>query len=255
MNNNYYLVYDLETGSVNPKRTQPLQFCGAILHPRKLTIESTFQSYIKPYDDHELYDLDVVGDEALNINGIKREQLESAPSPKVFWEMFANWIKQYNIKGNKYSAPIRVGYNIKNFDNEIMRRLKEGHLSEHYMAFASVVKDETKDEPAKDKKRIRNYYNTFKEPYGFKGGDLYNNVYFIDVFDIVFPWLENKQDVSSYKLTALRDYFGMPYENAHNAYNDVIDTAEIFRRFLEAIRNSNPQLKGKFNERLFQYKD
>ena len=81
-----YLFYDFETGSANPHRCQPIQLACVPIHGRKLEIiEDTFCSLIQPVfnlEECDKYNLDPISDEALEINKIKREDLEKAPPLK-----------------------------------------------------------------------------------------------------------------------------------------------------------------------------
>ena len=50
------IVFDFETGSRDPLKTQPIQIAAVAIHGRKLTVqpEGYFESLIKPlFDDEE----------------------------------------------------------------------------------------------------------------------------------------------------------------------------------------------------------
>ena len=72
MNYRDIIVFDFETGSRNPHKTQPTQIAAIALHGRKLTIQpgGVFNSEIRPIlDDKKAIEagFDPVEDEALEI--------------------------------------------------------------------------------------------------------------------------------------------------------------------------------------------
>ena len=102
----------------------------------------------------------------------------------------------------KFTAPIAAGYNIHRFDLQIVERLS------------------------------KKYNNLNKESR--------SNLFFmrdvVDIMDVMFLWFENNQDLTSYTLDNVRDYFSIPKEGAHDAIKDVKDTAEILIRFMKLHR-------------------
>ena len=64
------IVFDFETGSRNPYRTQPTQLAALALDGRNLKLKGTFNSEIRPIlDDQKAIEagLDPIEDEALKI--------------------------------------------------------------------------------------------------------------------------------------------------------------------------------------------
>ena len=59
---------------------------------------------------------------------------------------------------------------------------------------------------------------------------------------------ENSNEVTSYSMDNMRDYFGMSKENAHDALKDVEDTAMLLCRFMRLYRrtSSSVRFKGAF---------
>ena len=55
MNYRDYVVYDFETTSANPHKTQPVQIAAVVIHGRQLKIKpgSEFESLMKPVFDEE----------------------------------------------------------------------------------------------------------------------------------------------------------------------------------------------------------
>ena len=215
MNYKDIIVFDFETGSRNPHKTQPVQIAAVAIHGRKLTIQpgGYFESLIRP----ELYDekaiamgVDPIEDEALSGNGKTREELAKAPSAKTVWKKFANFVNKYNWKKTPYFAPIPAGYNIIGFDLPIVQRLCEQH-------------------GPVDKK-------TGKQT-------LFNKIHKIDMLDTVWMWMENNPDIKSLSMDSMRDLLGMSKENAHDAMQDVKDTANLMIAFMKLHRRIAPKVK------------
>lgn len=211
MNNNTIIVFDLETGSANPHKCQPTQIAAIALHSRKLTVEPNgiFNSEICPIFDDEkaiAMGLDPLQDKALEITRKTREGLAQAPPLGIVWNKFVNFVNQFNYKKSSWTAPIPCGYNIINFDMPIIQRLctQMGQV---------------------DKEGKQN---------------LFNSIFKIDVMDMVFGWTENNPEIKSRSLAKMAEYYGLPtenIENAHDALQDVKNTANIAIKFLEFQRN------------------
>ena len=65
------------------------------------------------------------------------------------------------------------------------------------------------------------------------------------MINLVFYWFNHNNELKSYKLDTLRDYFGIAKDGAHDAIKDVKDTAEILIRFLKLHRNLSEKIKFK----------
>ena len=93
LNNRDIIVFDFETGSRNPYKTQPTQIAAVVIHGKSLNIKTNgvFNSEMKPIlDDEEAIaaGLDPVEDEALDITRKTRKALAKAPTPKYVWRKF-----------------------------------------------------------------------------------------------------------------------------------------------------------------------
>lgn len=157
-----------------------------------------FESLMKPLD------FDALEDRALEINGKTKEMLEAAPLTSVVWEQFATFCAQYNLGGKSdgFSAPLAAGYNINNFDMVIVQRLCETY---------KMLNKEGKQ-------------------------SIFNNVYTHDLMPIVTHWFNGQKEPTRYNMDALREYFGISKEGAHDALKDVYDTAAILCRFMKLTR-------------------
>jgi DNA polymerase III epsilon subunit-like protein len=206
MANRDYIIFDFETGSRNPHKTQPTQIAAIALDGRDLSVKGTFNSEIKPLlNDEEAIaaGLDPIEDGALKVTGKTREKLEEAPALKSVWSKFTKFVDQYNWKGEPFFNPIPVGYNIIGFDLIIVNRLCQ--------EFGPW--DKTKDQPK-----------------------LFSKVYKVDLMDNVFMWTEADPSVKSISMDSLREKMGLSLENAHDALQDVKDTANIFIKLLKTHR-------------------
>tara|TARA_B100000029_G_scaffold458970_1_gene488761 strand:+ start:334 stop:1017 length:684 start_codon:yes stop_codon:yes gene_type:complete len=215
MNYRDIIVFDFETGSANPHTTQPTQIAAIAIHARKLQLQpgGTFNSEIRPIiDDDEAIKAGVapLEDEALKITRKNRTDLAKAPLPKTVWKKFAKFCDKYNFKKTSYYAPIAAGYNINNFDMPIVQRMCEQY-----------------------------------GPLDNKRGEqkVFNPIFTIDVMQHIYCWFENNQDVKGYSMDYLRDYFGMDKENAHDALQDVKDTANLLIKFMRLQRSLLKKVK------------
>lgn len=213
MANRDIIVFDLETVSRNPYKTQPTQIAALALDGRNFRVKGTFNSEIRPIiDDDEAIakGLDPIEDEALNITRKTREELAKAPELKTVWPKFVDFVNKYNWKGTPFFAPIPAGFNIINFDMIISDRMCR--------QFG----------PWDDKRDRQKLFNSFKK---------------IDVMDNIFMWTESDPDVKSISMDSLRDWMGLPKDNAHDALQDVKDTANIMIKFMKTHRAVYKNLK------------
>jgi DNA polymerase III epsilon subunit-like protein len=217
INRNTFIIYDYETGSRNPNKTQPIQLAAIAMDPRTLTFipGSEFNSMIQPIWDKEeqaKLELDDIEDGALEVNKKTREELKSAPQAKVVWNNFITYVKNFNSSGKDWDSPILVGYNNINFDTIINTRMAK--LYGNY---------------DQEKNRC----------------NLFHPIHEIDVQRLLFGWFESDYSLSKYNLDAVRDFFGISKENAHDALQDVLDTGNIFARFLNLQRKMAKNVKWK----------
>lgn len=207
MANRDFIIFDFETGSRNPSKTQPTQLAAIALDGRSLTVKGQFNSEIQPiFDDEKAISLGLepVQDEALKITKKTREQLEKAPSLKSVWTKFTKFVNQYNWKGDAFFNPIPVGFNIIGFDMIIIDR-----LCREYGPY---------DDDRSQQK-------------------LFSRVYKFDIMDSVFSWTESDPSIKSISMDSLREKMGLSLDNAHDALQDVKDEANIFIKLLKTHRS------------------
>ena len=201
-----YIVFDFETGSRNPRKTQPTQIAALALDGRNFKLKGTFNSEIRPVmDDEKAIEMgfDPLEDEALRITGKNREDLAKAPLPKTVWKKFCDFVNQYNWKGTQFFAPIPAGFNIIGFDMIIVDRLCK--------AYGPYDKERQQQK-------------------------LFNKIYKVDMMDNMFMWTEGDPSIKSFSMDSLRDRMGLSKENAHDALQDVKDTANIMIKFMKTHR-------------------
>ena len=119
------------------------------------------------------------------------------------WKKFCNFVNKYNWKGTPYFAPIPAGFNIIGYDMHIVNRLCK--------AFG----------PYDDKRQCQK---------------LFHQIYKIDVMDDVWLWTEGDPNIKSISMDSLRERMGLSSENAHDALQDVKDTANIFIKLQKSRR-------------------
>lgn len=206
MANRDYICFDFETGSRNPQKTQPTQIAAIALDGRNFSVKGQFNSEIQPILDDEkaiAAGLDPIEDEALKITKKTRESLQNAPALKSVWDKFTKFVSQYNWKGDAFFNPIPVGFNIIGFDMIIINRLCE--------QFGPWDKDR-------------------------KQQKLFSKVYKFDIMDNIFAWTESDPTVKSISMDALRERMCLSSENAHDALQDVKDSANIFIKLMKTHR-------------------
>ena len=207
------IVFDFETGGRNPLRCQPTQIAAIALDGRNFRLKGEFNSMMRPIldDDKALKaGVDPIEEGALKVTGQTRSQLAKAPLPKGVWKKFVTFVNKYNWKGTQWFAPIPVGFNILGFDMVIINRLcKE--------------------------------YGPYNEDRNQQ--KLFHAIWKIDVMDNVFAWTEGDPSVKSISMDSLRERMGLSKDNAHDALQDVKDTANIMIKFMKTHRAVYQNLK------------
>ena len=72
---------------------------------------------------------------------------------------------------------------------------------------------------------------------------LFNRIHKIDLMETVWLWFENNSDVKSISMDSMRDLLGVPKDNAHDALQDVKDTANLLIAFMKLYRKMSPKIK------------
>lgn len=223
INYNKICVFDFETDGSDPVHCSPVQIAAIMIDPINLEIidGSEFNINFKPEvlesNDNYKYETDILDFHA-KVKGCGTDDILQAwykyPKQEHSWNMFVNYLDKYHSRTSKksqFSAPIAAGYNIHRFDLHIINRLSQ------------------------------KYGNLNKE----KRTDLFYPRDTIDAMQLMFYWFEHNNELKSYTLDSVRDYFGISKVGAHDALKDVKDTAEIIVRFLKLHRNLSQKIKFK----------
>ncbi len=216
VNNNNIIVYDFETGGLNPRYHDVVEIAAMAINPRKLEPypEAVFVSLIRPPGDEKDWKIE---QEALDINHKTIEMLRAAPAEEQVWKQFCSFVNKYNTGNSAWTAPIACGQNIKKFDNIFAER-----LCRKYKLNINAKTDEW---------------------------ELFNKMNEIDLYDITFMWFENCVEPVKRSMDTLRDFFGISKEGGHEALKDVNDTWAIVQKFMQLHRRLSPSIpfKGAFN--------
>lgn len=214
MNFNKICVYDWETDGTNPHECNPVQLGAVIIDPRKLAyIEGAeFVSDMRPPD------IDDAGYFAAHKETIEwhartqkcsvvdvLDRWRAAPDQKQVWDTFTKWLSKYHTKQarqSKFSAPIRAGYNIEDFDDIITKRL--------------ALK-----------------YGDLEKSGAFK---MFHPRDRIDMLRMVWWWFENQMEPTSYTMDTMRQYLEMSSDRAHDALKDTHDEGDMLIQFLKTQR-------------------
>jgi len=220
MANRDFIVFDFETGGKNPHTCQPTQLAALALDGRNFKPKGSFNSEIRAEIDDEkaiAAGLGPIEQGALNVTGKTREAIDEAPELKVVWNKFVQFVEKYNWKGTTFFAPIPVGFNIIGYDLIIIDRL---------------CKQFGQWDEKKKKQKI------------------FHQIHKVDVMDNLFCWTEGDPSIKSLSMAAQRKRMGMPDDNAHDALQDVKDTANIMIKFMKIHRavykNKNLELENTF---------
>lgn len=221
MNNNKICVFDFETDGSDPDKCSPVQIAAVMIDPITLQVidGSEFNVNFKPEvieaNENYEYTTDILDFHA-KVRGCAKqdilEQWKKYPKQEYSWKLFTNYLENYHSRSSRksqFSAPIAAGYNIHRFDLRIIERLSH------------------------------KYKNLNKE----NRSDIFYPRDTVDIMSLMFYWFEASNDLKSYSLDTVREYFGIDSHGAHDALKDVKDCAELLTRFLKLHRNLSSKIK------------
>lgn len=208
MNYSNYILFDFETTSPNPEKTQIVQIAAICCDMRTLSIKqgSEFNCLVKPLYGEEAATagVDELTDGAINVHGKTHDMLKDAPPAEVVIKNFCEYVAKYNWKTRK---PIPVTYNGIGFDLPILKR----------------------------------YLNEFGLTSPF------DRIFKVDMMDHMFTLFENDKNVRSLSMDNLfRGYFGYKDQEdagAHDALGDVRLLHTVFSRYVRLTRKLNKTTK------------
>ena len=212
---NNFVIFDFETGGLDSTKNAITEIALISIDGDTLKVINKYQSLIAPsYDSKLTYE-----QKALDVSNITFEQLmdEGKDIKQVANEVYQCFIEA-NTRQNKLNAlkPILVGHNVK-FDINFLNQL-------FYYGFG------------------RGYQKQLEQ--SLKGSYDYYGNYQCDYLDTLLlskSWLQSFKDMPSYKLSNVVERLGVDINNAHRAMNDVVSTVDVFRVYLNAIRQSDGQ--------------
>ncbi len=207
--NNHYICVDIESSSRDPYTTQILELAAIVYDCNTLQEKDNgrFSTLVKPTN------WSTVEEGALKVNKITLEELETAPEEKFVFEQFIGFCHQFTKNESLWSQLIPCGQNIKAFDLIILELMS------------------------------RRYKHTDKSG----RSKLLHPTHNFDLMDILRLFFHNCNDLPSYSLDNVTQYFGLkPTKDAHRALADVETSWIIIKRFLEFFRKFSPNQITKF---------
>jgi DNA polymerase III subunit epsilon len=187
------LYFDCETGGVDPKTCGLLQLAALVDIDGE--IKEEFCSYVQPFPS------DIVLDEALEVNKIKREHLQQFPEPKQVYKKFIAFLDKYIDRYNSCDKFYPAGYNIR-FDREVME------------SFARRCGD------------------------GYFGS--YVSWKFVDALPVmtIFDWM-GKTALANYKLGTVCAHYNIEIPDAHDAMADIRATRNLIIKVRDEIKGND----------------
>lgn len=216
-NKNVLCIYDFETGGKYPNRSQVTSLSCVMVDPVRLEIlrNGTFDTLVRPiFDEAECakLGLEPLQQEAMDVTGIKIEDLEKAPSEKEAIDRFVAHLEKFSSGTGAWGKPIPCGFNIISFDNVIMSRLAKKY----------------------------GYWDNDREQ---------QNIFHcrdnLDVMHIIWKIFENDRSVWSISFDNCRKYLGLSSEGAHSSLVDCEQVAAFLIRYLKWFRSTVPKMKLK----------
>ncbi len=208
--NNNICFYDLETGGNDPFTCEPIELFAVVVDAQNFAEKENGRFgpvIIKPTD------MNKVQDAALAVNKITREQLAEGKDQETVFREFCAFCRMFQAKDSKWDACYSGGFNIRSFDDTIMRLLCK--------------------------------------KYGYVDGDnspkLFHPIHCFDLIEICRLWFHNSTDgPSGYSLTAIREFFGISTVGAHTSEQDTLDTLAITKRLIQFQRKLSDKYVEKF---------
>jgi len=220
---NYFIVFDFETDGTNPNTCSPIQLAAIAIDPYSLEVieSSKFCSDIKP--ERKIAQETINGFKSKTVTIDDEEYMTDDIMETMKWHAKVRGCTVDEVISRcKSSPPTEIVW--KNFSSYVNKyNPKKSQWNAPYAAgmnirnFDMIIAD-----------RLNNEYKT---------GKMFNHEY-TDIRDWAFHALIWEQDLKSRSMDNLRKYLGMSGENAHDAMQDVIDSAKIISRYLKFYRNT-----------------
>lgn len=117
------LFFDLETTGTQPEKHGIHQLSGAVIINGE--IKETFDLHVQPHPNA------VIEQDALDVAGITKEQLNAYPPMKAVYGQFINMLSKYVDRYDRKDKFFLVGFNNGPFDNQFLREWF-GHNGDKY---------------------------------------------------------------------------------------------------------------------------
>lgn len=198
--NQNFIVLDTETGGFNPDQNLLTQIGFLVIDGFTMQEKYRYNTYIYPYDEQHY-----ISKQAADLTGITIDKLKREGKPlKVVLDEISNIWKGFKVS---YYLPVLVGHNI-SFDQ----------------IFLEYVFDYVYGKGTGKNGVCKMYDFILKSS--------------IDTMILSRQKFVN-DEVANFKLETIGDYLGISNLSAHDAFADVEQTAELFKYFMNCMRNES----------------
>lgn len=215
----YIVVFDYETTGVDVETCDIIQIGAVTIDLRTLNIlDDSFNITVKPDGFGESYFQSNI--QTFSWHSEKRgiplpdlyQTINNGIREKYAMESFIKYCDKYRMEGGMEGSVVPAGQNITGFDLPITKRITTKHK--------------------------------FKYPF--------DDYYKLDLRDITNLWfMFSTMPPPSRSLDTLREYFELPTEGAHDAYNDSITCAKIIQVFLKLHKTITPRIGALNGEKAY----
>lgn len=122
------MVYDCETGGLNPNENPITQFATIVLDYKTLKEVDRWETYIQPYNDLK------ITEESIKASNVTMSDINKGITHKEFVKALTGFIKVNRKTQKEIGRLISVGHNV-SFDNgfiDYALKLSGGGISEHF---------------------------------------------------------------------------------------------------------------------------
>lgn len=236
-------VLDFETGGLDAEKHAITQIACKTVRMDTYEVVGSFSRYIKPYTSFkkktaskglkskramkEESDVPVMmeyTDKALEVTGLTLEFLEeNGEDIEVVVKEYVDYVASTTLSKGKQGKPILVGQNIVFDINFWYAFLERGDMLKECLKLFQT-----------DKVKCQ--------------GNVFDCVKYIDTLPLA-RYILADEDIGSFALENLCDYFGVQIETAHDAMMDVDATCELFLNFISKVRTGSTQSFNNDNDK------
>jgi DNA polymerase III epsilon subunit-like protein len=212
------IVIDYETSAFPEKGGAPIGFGAAILDPFTLDVKKTFERFML-LEEGDFWDF-----KAQHVHGIQREWLDNNGVPRQqAYQEFIGFLRENGLKPSpeveSNQRPMLCGHNVELFDAPILKSLK------------GIGPD------------------LFSAWFHYRMIDTMKLAFFLDMAHVMADvgHIFQRHGIPSVKLDALRAFYGIKGDKAHDALGDVLDTAVALKKMLWTMKGGISML-GRLKE-------